>query len=448
MLEGESVQVGEQQLLVERVAASSLFHKSPRLREFLLYVADCTLENRLAEAREHVIAERVFNRKIEFQGGQDSIVRAEARNLRKRLEAYFATEGKDEPVVVAMPKGGYSLAFQPRVPEAPRTEPTAVAASDNGKQRSELPRSPEIVSSISESLQIGAKTIRNYRNACVVISIVAAVAVALAVHWYRADSHLQKQVRGETPLLPFSALFGDNQESLIITSDTGLLQIAYLARRRITLDEYMARSYPDLSNIELQDLIRNWNVYEFTDGREMTIAGLILRSNAQFAQHIALRSGHEVQLNDFKNHNVVLIGSLISNPWAQLYEDKLNFQCVLDAARGIVFRNEAPRENELAQYPSVDDDRHNRTYARIAFLPHTSDSGSALLIAGTTAQSTQAAGELVVDQARLARILCSIGIDPAGPPRYFEILIRSNTFVGGAILPEVAAWRLKAAPER
>jgi hypothetical protein len=99
-------------------------------------------------------------------------------------------------------------------------------------------------------------------------------------------------------------------------------------------------------------------------------------------------------------------------------------------------------------YPSADDIQHSRTYARIVFLPRTSDAGSALLIAGTTAQSTQAAGELVTDKARLEQVLHSIGVDPAGPPHYFEILIRSNNFVGGAILPEVAAWRLKPVPEQ
>lgn len=76
----------------------------------------------------------------------------------------------------------------------------------------------------------------------------------------------------------------------------------------------MARSYPNIPNIDLPDLVRNWNVYEFTDGRETAIAGLILQRNAQFAPHISLRSGHQVQLDDFKDHNVVLIGSEISNP--------------------------------------------------------------------------------------------------------------------------------------
>ena len=62
------------------------------------------------------------------------------------------------------------------------------------------------------------------------------------------------------------------------------------------------------------DLIHNWNLYEFTDGREMSIAGLIVRSYPQFAGRIALRSGHEVTLNELKTHTAVLIGTRSAIP--------------------------------------------------------------------------------------------------------------------------------------
>ncbi|MDQ2947895.1 MAG: hypothetical protein M3Y27_18510, partial [Acidobacteriota bacterium] len=287
-----------------------------------------------------------------------------------------------------------------------------------------------------------------FRILLVALSMAAAVALVLAAYWHGAALRLENRLGIGTPALPFSALFDDQQDTFIVTSDTGLLQISSLAHRRITLDEYMARTYPDVPKTEPPDLIRNWNLYEFTDGREMAIAGLIMRSNAQYAQHIALRSGHQVQLQDFKDHNTILIGSPVSNPWAQLYEDKLNFPCELDGAGRITFRDRSAQENRLGQYPSANDIQHNRTYARLVFLPRISDAASSLLIAGTTAQSTQAAGELVVDRQRLSQVLRSIGLESSGPPHYFELLIRSNNFVDGAILPEVVAWRLKPAPER
>jgi hypothetical protein len=416
----ETAEAQERRLLIARIAASTLFQKSPRLRDFLLYAADCTLENRLVDARESVIAERVFNRRLELQGGQDSIVRAEARNLRKRLEAYFEAEGSKESVIVSMPKGGYALTFEPRLPQ-----PVIAEA---------LPSPPP------EPEDPNTRVIRYYRKVCLALILLAVMTSALAWYWRSAERKLARQLHVEPLLLPFSGLVGQGREMLIITSDTGFLQISTLAHRRITLDDYMARSYPEVSKLQPSSLLRDWNVWEFTDGREMAIAGMLMRRNAQYAQHIVLRSGHEVQMQDFKDKSNVLIGSPISNPWAQLFEDRLNFRCDLNHEGRIVFLEKAA-SGAISEYPNDEDNRHNRTYARIAFLPARSDAAPSLLIAGSTAQSTEAAGEFLLDKSRFGQTLHSMGIDPAGPPRFFEILIRSSNFVGGAILPEVVRWR-------
>ncbi|MDQ2777307.1 MAG: hypothetical protein M3Y57_20675 [Acidobacteriota bacterium] len=441
----ETADVQSRRALVDRVASSELFQKAHRLREFLLYVADCTLSNRPTDVREQAIAERVFGRKPEFQTAEDSIVRAEARNLRKRLDTFFETEGKEEQVVILMPKGGYWLEFERRSPEIESsTLPPSLEAGIETRRL--LP--PNVLSRIHDPTLNAVLMTGRLRMLCVALSLVTVAAVGLAVYWHGNASRLQNRFRTGTPTLPFSALFNDDQDTFIITSDTGLLQISSLVHRRITLDEYMARTYPVVPQTELRDLIRNWNLYEFTDGREMATAGLIMSSNAQYAQHIALRSGHEVQLEDFKDHNTILIGSPVSNPWAQLYEDKLNFRCEMDEGGRISFRDRSALGNGIGLYPSANDIQHNRTYARLVFVPRISDAASTLLIAGTTAQSTQAAGELVVDRERMSQVLRLIGLNSSGPPHYFEILIRSNNFVGGAILPEVVAWRLKPAPER
>jgi hypothetical protein len=445
-IKGGPAAAEEKHLLIRRIAASDLFTKAPRLRDFFLYAAECTLENRLADVREQVIAERVFKRSFDVHGGQDSIVRAEARNLRKRLETYFESEGKDEPVIVTMPKGGYALAFQPR----------DLNAKADSKNAAALPAPTESgVTNAPTSLAVVAKPIsaekadprlRLYRGALVALGAFAIAMMSLAFYWRSAETRLAGELHIQPPMLPFSALFSTQTESIIVTSDTGLMQISSLAHRRISLDEYIARSYPRIPNIEPPWLIANWNIWEFTDGREMTLASEILRSNVQFSQRISMLSGHKVQLHDFKNKSAILIGSPVSNPWAQLYEEKLNFHCELGANDRILFK-ERLASGAIRQYPNEDDIRHNRTYARIAFIPGTSDASPALLLAGTTAQSTEAAGELVLNRERMAQTLRSISVDPSGPPHFFEILIRSNDFVGGAILPEVVAWRIKPAPE-
>ena len=435
--------------LVERIAASSLFQKSPRLREFLLYVADCTLEGRPDEAREQAIAERLFHRSSDY-AGQDSIVRAEARNLRKRLDLYFAADGKNEPMVVEMPKGGYLLTFVLR-----EVEPEDSLASD-------VPAVlPPTSHSLSTAVSFGEPAARRKARwlgvACALVTMIAILAMAGAYRMYRINSELRAGAFTPPPGLPFSAILGNSLETMIVTSDTTLVPLFYSDRSRISLDDYITRSYPKSSSLFPTSLTR---AGEYTDAQEVALAGQIIHANAAFARGIRMRSGHQVQLSDVKNYNMILLGSSYSNPWVQMFENKLNFRLDLNPKAGglivrngepqgdpsaryscradLIIRNSSPKPGESGEYPCSD---HNQSYAAIAFLPAESGSGHVLLIAGTTAESTAAGGEFVLDDRLMRPALQAIGVDSKGAPHFFELLLRVNAFVGGATRSEIVAAR-------
>jgi len=100
--------------LVQRVADSIYFRKGPKLRAFLLYVCENTILGRSEEVREQLIGSKIFGRRLDYDPSDDNIVRVEARELRKRLETYFASEGKNEAVIIEIPKGAYVPLFRPR----------------------------------------------------------------------------------------------------------------------------------------------------------------------------------------------------------------------------------------------------------------------------------------------------------------------------------------------
>ncbi len=49
----------------------------------------------------------VFGRRPDHDLTRDSIVRTEASRLRARLREYYTGEGKDDPLIIELPKGGY-----------------------------------------------------------------------------------------------------------------------------------------------------------------------------------------------------------------------------------------------------------------------------------------------------------------------------------------------------
>jgi len=129
--------------LVLRVADSIYFRKGPKLRAFLLYVCENTILGRPEEVREQLIGAKIFGRRGDYDPSNDNIVRVEARELRKRLEAYFASEGKNEAIVLEIPKGAYVPIFRPREdatlplsgPESEEAAEAAVAPVPTGARR-------------------------------------------------------------------------------------------------------------------------------------------------------------------------------------------------------------------------------------------------------------------------------------------------------------------------
>jgi Malectin domain len=125
--------------LVRRVASSVTFEKSPRLRAFFLHVCRCARENKSEEATEPQIAIYVYGRQPGYNPNEDNIVRSQARVLRMKLEHHFANEGKDEPVIITIPKGQYLPVFETRSKEAqvesPQPQPRILAPEDRKPYR-------------------------------------------------------------------------------------------------------------------------------------------------------------------------------------------------------------------------------------------------------------------------------------------------------------------------
>src|SRR5262249_18657101 len=120
--EGEKALPDARWDLVQRVAFSSAFQKSRRLRELLLYVCERALHDPEHAVHEHEIGTVVFGKSADFDPSQDTLVRVQVSQLRKRLEQYFSTEGAYEALIIEIPKGTYIPLFRERYPE-PSTQP-------------------------------------------------------------------------------------------------------------------------------------------------------------------------------------------------------------------------------------------------------------------------------------------------------------------------------------
>lgn len=126
---------------LDRILASGDFAQSERMKSFLKFVVEETLDGRSARLKEFTIATGVFGRDESFDPQTNTIVRVEAGRLRRRLERYYLTEGQDDAVRIDLPKGSYVPLFRV-TSAAPAAETQAAPAP--GDAAIELPKGPSI----------------------------------------------------------------------------------------------------------------------------------------------------------------------------------------------------------------------------------------------------------------------------------------------------------------
>jgi hypothetical protein len=91
---------------LDEVLKSPCFSTSRRSQEFLRYIVREAIEGRGNAIKERNIAHEVFGRGINFEPGEDSLVRVKAREVRKRLTDYY-NSAPASPFVIELPLGGY-----------------------------------------------------------------------------------------------------------------------------------------------------------------------------------------------------------------------------------------------------------------------------------------------------------------------------------------------------
>jgi len=125
-------------LQLNRILASRGFSNSERLRSFLSFVVEASLNKQTGRVKAYTIATEVFGRQVDFDPQSDPIVRIEAGRLRRRLEYYYGTSGLNDAIRIEIPKGAYVAVF--------RSQPVTEGVTHHHKQMP-LSETPEGVQS-------------------------------------------------------------------------------------------------------------------------------------------------------------------------------------------------------------------------------------------------------------------------------------------------------------
>lgn len=407
--------------VAERAAASAAFRRSSRSRELLLFVCERALLHRTADLREQDIGCGVFGRKPDYSTGEDNIVRVEMRMLRKRLEEYFATEGKDEPFSIVVPKGSYAPVFEPR----DQVAPVEVAA-------------------------VPSKPAAPYRQWLRWLQPVIIVLLAFACLWMWQGRRKTTQAPPADRGALWPLLFDGTRQTLVVCADSTLVIAENVLGHSISLDQYLSRDYlrpPDSASHNDSWLLSSLPFWHFTDLADARLIQRISRLNGDYWSKARVRSARTAELEDFKSGNIVLLGSARTSPWVHLFDEQLNFHVEYDGrTRNSIVRNRVPQRGEQPVYRWTESDGSGDSYCVLDFVPNLRGTGNVLIIAGTVGDSTESTGEFITNTAASSALWSSLVKSNRGRLPYFEVLLKLGTLQGVAKIPEVVAVRTLPSP--
>ncbi|MBZ5581676.1 MAG: hypothetical protein LAQ30_05615 [Acidobacteriia bacterium] len=373
----------------------------------LRYLVEHALDGAEPPPKERTIGVEVFGRDAAYDTGRDAIVRVSANGVRKRLLAHYADADLTRApgsVQICLPAGSYLLEFHTLPPETAPAGPPGPRASLPASARRAWWRWPAPA-----------------------WTAIAALAVACgALAWYNHRLLTRVPPAPGMDLLPWSQFGSQKTVRVALTDVNYTIYTNIVIKRALTFDEYLGEQWtgnfgPDLHSVSP----RSGNQYtSFVSAVAASRVSAMLETTGRTA---LLTPARKLLMEQFKGEQpVILLGSATANPWAEVFRESLTFAIEIEPVTRLQYvANHAPLSGEPPRWqPTPAAASPRADYAILSLIPNLTGKGWVLLVAGTSAEGTGAASELLTDPSRLRAELLARGINPIGRVQRLELLLR------------------------
>ncbi len=402
---------------IERLTKSHILHGSESLCKLLRYLAEHSLDHPGIALKEYQIATEVLGRPSGFDPQSDSTVRVQAGRLRVKLAEYYSHDGANDPILVEIPKGSYTLSFQLR--------PSRVDASA-APLVVEPPRQPEPAPSIN----------RAWPTVVVVLSVL--LAASFIVSAILLSQRTRTQTATAEPVPVSYALFwnhfvtGSAQPWVIFSNGS-----------------FVGRPETGMRYFNAATDQRAFILDHYTGVGEVLAIHQLDRIFYMFNRQLRVKRGALFSLDDAKNNDLIFVGSPSEN--LTLAD--------LPGTREFTFRRleSGPRKGDLAVYnahplpgepqiflatpanqPTVED------YAVVSLLPGLDPARSILILAGNSTFGTQAAVEYVCREDDLKELLRRLKVSKESDLKPFEALLHVKIAHGVPVMTDLVSVRIRS----
>jgi len=402
---------------IDKVIKSHSLHSSESLCKLLRYLAEHSLDHPGIALKEYQIATEVLGRPAGFDPQSDSTVRVQAGRLRVKLAEYYAHEGPDDPIVVEVPKGSYTLTFHLRPSKSGVPAAVALVLESAVKKEEAQPFSrgrviTVAVFSVLLAASLSTTAILLSQRTRMQAAISQAVPFAYQIFWNRFLTGPQQ------PWVIFS------NGNFVGRPETGMRYFnpsSESDRRTFILDHYTGVG-------EVLAIHELDHVFAFLN------------------RPLRVKRGALFSLDDAKNNDLIFVGSPSEN--LSLLD--------IPGTQEFVFRrlDSGPRKGDLALlnvHPLPGEPRTflgtpanqptTEDYAVVSLLPGLDPSRSILILAGDTTFGTQAAVEYVCREPSIKELLQRLKVSKPSELKPFEALLHVKIAHGVPVMTDLVSVR-------
>jgi hypothetical protein len=421
---------------MRRILASRHFVNAPTKQRFLRLICESYLNGRASELNEYMIGCELYDRDESYNPALDPIVRVGAHGLRKRLEAYYKGEGKDDEIILEIPHGSYAPNFIRRAAPQEVSEPAKEAPDSSG---------------LRAFIEKYSKTLLNL---LVLSLMIITITLAYSNTQLRRQSKASAQSREAPDVFKpaWRTFLEDGNPALLVLGNPSVYRFWHptdpvsLSKMRVDLTIEEARVMGDMlgrerlvvSNLPSPRLMLSYDEYACL-GETLGLYRLTGLFD-KMGKNLILKQSRRLVSEDLKNHDAVLLGSNWVKEWVGNTPVRKCF--TTGPAASISDQNLLPGDER--EYVAKYDEETGKLiedYALIVVKPGITERKTVMIVAGTRSEGTQAALEYLTDEHYMADLNQRFHRILGAFPKYFQVLLKVS--VDNGIPTDISVVRVR-----
>ena len=274
-MKNTEINASTKQRILEEILESEDFSQAQKYQDLLRYLVRAAINGETV--KESTIAVEFFSKDVAFDPAMDSSVRAYISNLRKKLEHYYLTKGKDDAIKLAIPKGHYNVEFIP----------------------------------INHQQPIRSRVLRKRLSLIYIALALAAGVLAVSLWRYATPKKNSFNVISKSDPI-WGDLLSSNLKTLIVLGDYYFFAMPIDSGRQSYIRDIKINSDDDLegfiaSHPLLQRRIAK-TYHTYLEEHIPWCVSYILPTLVRYNKTVELKLASETQLEDLQKHNIIYLG--------------------------------------------------------------------------------------------------------------------------------------------